>query len=240
VLKILKTCLIVLVCLFSLAQCGLEYLPYLTPPVKRTSGSFFLVQKTKANDSEFVLGDWEYQGIELYYKLYVPGTGVPPASDQNYTQLSELQSNGFFRISSYPEEQSGSADKPLIDITGLWPGKVIFRIDPGNLNIVETGTATEVVSEIRRGVRYVIVETGYPSFRPFLWSDSNATNQRGFDASHADVSTDLFNYMNDPINTGSPITMAMYALSYGKTGGILIDLYSDAVYLGAQSVYFDW
>jgi hypothetical protein len=46
--------------------------------------------------------------------------------------------------------------------------------------------------------------------------------------------------MNDPINTGSPITMAMYALSYGKTGGILIDLYSDAVYLGAQSVYFDW
>jgi hypothetical protein len=163
VFKILKTCLIVPVCLFSLAQCGLEYLPYLTPPVNRTSGAFFLVQKTTANDSEFVAGDWEYQGIELYYKLYVPGTGVPPASDQNYTQLSELQSNGFFRISSYPEEQSGSADKPLIDIAGLWPpGDVTFRIDPGNLNIVETGTSTEVVSQVRRGVRYVIEKRGIP------------------------------------------------------------------------------
>jgi hypothetical protein len=236
VLKILKTCLIVLVCLFSLAQCGLEYLPYLTPPVKRTSGSFFLVQKTKANDSEFVLGDWEYQGIELYYKLYVPGTGVPPASDQNYTQLSELQSNGFFRISSYPEEQSGSADKPLIDIAGLWLDDVTFRIDPGNLNIVKEDTGTPVVSEIRRGVRYVIVETGYPSFRPFRWFDDDATD-RGFDASHADVGQTLYDFMND---TGSDITMAMYALSYGKTGGILLDLYSDAVYLGTQGVNFGW
>jgi len=239
VLKILKTCLIVPICLFSLAQCGLESLPYLTPPVNRTSGSFFLVQKTTANDSEFVAGEWEYQGIELYYKLYVPesaGGGVPP-SDTNYTQVSELQSNGFFRISSYPEEQSGSADKPLIDIAGLWPGDVTFRIDPGNLNIVEIGTSTEVVSQIRRGVRYAFGEKGYPSFRPFRWFDDDATD-RGFDASHADVSQNLYDFMNN--NPGSDITMAIYALSYGKTGGILVDLYSDAVYLGAQSVNIHW
>jgi hypothetical protein len=238
VLKILKTCLIIPVCLFSLAQCGLEYLPYLTPPVNQTSGSFFRVQKTKTNDSEFVAGEWEYQGIELYYKLYAPGTGVPPASDQNYTQWSELEKNGFFRISSYPEDQSGSVNKPLIDIAGLWPNDVIFRIDPENLNIVETGTDTEVVSEIRRGVVYNIGETGSPSFRPFLWFDSNATGQRGFDASHADVSQSLYDFMNE--NPGRDITMAMYALSYGKTGGILIDLYSDAVYLGSREVYFGW
>jgi hypothetical protein len=239
VLRILIACLLVLVCLLALAQCGLEDVPYLTPPKSLTSGSFFRVQKPAANDTQFSGTDWEYQGIELYYKLYVPGVGVPPSSDTYYTQLSELLANGFFRIAS-SDEQSGSVDKPLIDIAGLWLGNINFRIDPGNLNIVEEGTDTEVVTEIRRGVLYDGGEGGYPAYRPFLWIDNKATNQRGFDASHADVSTELFDYMNDPINTGSPLTIVLYALSYGKTGGILLDLHSDAEYLGSQDVNFGW
>jgi hypothetical protein len=231
--------LIVPVCLFVLAQCGLEYVPYLTPPRSLTSLTFFRVQKPAANDSEFVAGEWEYQGIELYYKFYVPGIEVPPISDKSYTKLGELQANGFYRLSSHPDETKNSVLKPVLAIdTGVWDANRDFTIDlSSNRNIKEESTDTVVVAEIRRGVLYGSEELGDPYFRPFLWDDLNATIQRGFASTHADVGEELYNYMDT--NNLSKITMAMYALSYGKIDGLL-DLHSDAVYLGDISVNFGW
>lgn len=235
--KILITCLIVPICLFSLAQCGLEYLPYLTPPRSLTkSPTAFRVQKTVTNDAEFVVGEWEYQGIELYYKFYLPvsaGGGVPD-SDKNYTQLSELAANGFHRVSRYtPPGDDDQTDKdkailkPVLAVdTGMWPDDVDFSIDLANVEIKEEDIPTVMVEQIRRGVPYDFAETGkYPFFQRFTPPDD-------FDGSDADMDSALY------AEKGS-ILMTMYALSYGKIDD-LYDLHSDAVYLGAIDIDFGW
>jgi hypothetical protein len=85
-----------------------------------------------------------------------------------------------------------------------------------------------VVEQIRRGVPYESSTGKYPYFQQFASED--------FDAADGDVK-DLYTYM---ISTHGNIVMAMYALSYGKQDGLLLDLYSDAVYLGSKDVYFGW
>jgi hypothetical protein len=241
VLRILTTCFILLICLFTLAQCGLEDFPFLTPPRSLTkSPTAFRVRKQTANDSEFEVGEWEYQGIELYYKFYL--LDQVPVSEKNYTTLTELQNNGFFRITSANDQ---SIIKPVLAIdTGLaeFQGDVDFRIEMTNLQVTvdEPAPATVMVDQIRRGVRYDNSEPGYPYFRRFLWDDLEAIPQVGFAASHGDVNQELYDFMDDPVNTGLSITMVMYALSYGKQSGLLIDLHSDAVFLGEISINFGW
>jgi hypothetical protein len=248
VLRILLNCLLVPLCLFALAQCGLEYVPYLTPPRSLTkSPTAFRVRKDAANDSEFVVGEWEYQGIELYYKFYVPGIEVPPILDKSYTKLSELEDNGFHRISRYtPPGDDDQTDidkairKPVLEIDIVtWTGNVDFVIDMVNLTIKDQPPedppppppATLFVEQIRRGVSYdpSTEVDKYPFFQQFISDD--------FDAADDDAGSDLYDYIaNTP---GGPIIMAMYALSYGKIEGLL-DLHSDAVYLGDISINFGW
>ncbi|UCF99315.1 MAG: hypothetical protein JSV89_07185 [Spirochaetaceae bacterium] len=233
--NLLKACLIIPVCLLSLAQCGLEYLPYLTPPeslVPLTTA--FKVRKTAANDSEFVVGEWEYKGIELYYKLYEFGT-VPDA-DRNLTEFNELTLKGYLRISSYPDDKKNAVLKPLMEIAGSWVNDVDFSIDLDEKKIKEIVTTTELVSDVRRGVPYNDSETGAPFFQRFEWNDGQEPYP-GFDESEADVGTALYTYMNT--YTLSNITMIMYALSYGKIDD-LYDLHSEAVYLGEININFGW
>jgi hypothetical protein len=236
VFKILKTCLIVPVCLFSLAQCGLEYLPYLTPPAYLVPGtSSFKVRKLAANDDEKVPFDWEYQGIELYYKFYLPTPGVPE-SEKAYTQLSELTTaKGFYRISKYLPADVDNSDKdksirrPLIEIdTGLLSGNVDFEIKLVDMEIEEKKTPAVVVEQIRRGVPYdyLTEPDEYPFFQRFRPPDD-------FDELDDDINPDLYAEKGN-------IIMTMYALSYGKQNDLLLDLYSDAVYLGERSVDFGW
>jgi HAD superfamily phosphatase (TIGR01681 family) len=192
------------------------------------------------DDSEFEVGEWEYQGIELYYKFYL--LDQVPVSEKNYTTLTELQNNGFFRITSANDQ---SIIKPVLAInTGLaeFQGDVDFRIEMTNLQVTvdEPAPATVMVDQIRRGVRYDNSEPVYPYFRRFLWDDLEAIPQVGFAASHGDVNQELYDFMDDPVNTGFSITMVMYALSYGKQSGLLIDLHSDAVFLGEISINFGW
>ena len=223
-LKILKPLLILPMFLLTMAQCGLEYLPYLTPPMSLgPSGTTFSVRKTAANDTESAL-EWEYLGIELYYKFYLQGADT----DYNLTELSELTTKKFHRISSYPGDKIDKPlQKPLIDGTAM-AGDVDFVIDMENMEITEISTPVVVVSDIRRGVPYGSLELGYPSFQQFLVDD--------FDAADDDVGTSIYNITTIP---SSKITMAMYALSYGKKDYV-VDLYSDAVYLGEIDVNFGW
>lgn len=223
-IKLLKPVLILPICLLTMAQCGLEYLPFLTPPTSLgQAGKTFSVRKTAANDTESAL-EWEYRGIELYYKFYLPSATL----DNNLTELSELTTKKFHRI-SHPDDEENSIQKPLIDGTAL-AGDVDFLIDMENMEITETSTPIVVVSEIRRGVSYNSDEIGYyPSFQRFLFED--------FDATDDDVGTSI----NDYITGISPgyITMLVYALSYGKKD-YSVDLYSEAVYLGEIDVNFGW
>jgi hypothetical protein len=179
-----------------------------------------------------VPGEWEYLGIELYYKLYVPGEPL----ETSYTKHSELTAHGFYRLSSHPEENKTVALKPLIEIdTVVWDEDRDFTINLGDKTIKEESTVTEFVAEIRRGVLYYIDEDdGF--FRRFLWVDPKARDW-GFDKDHEDVSDSLDTYLNGPAPDN--ITVVMYALSYGRIEE-LYDLYSDAVYLGAQDYNFGW
>jgi hypothetical protein len=223
-LKLLKPVLVLAICLLAMAQCGLEYLPFLTAPVSiGPSVDIFSVRKTAANDTESAI-EWEYQGIELYYKFYLP-TETP---DNNLTELIELNAKGFRRISS-SGDQATSVQKPLIDGKAFL-GDVDFDIDMENTDITETSTPVVVVSEIRRGVPYDSDEIGYyPYFQRFLFDD--------FDAADADVGTSIYGYITSiPF---SEIKMAVYALSYGKKDYV-VDLYSEAVYLGEIQVNFGW
>ena len=227
-LKLLKPLLILPMFLLTMAQCGLEYLPYLTPPISLgPSGTTFSVRKTAANDTEKNIPEWKYLGIELYYKFYLQGA----LTDYNLTELSELNAKGFRRISSHPGDQETSVQKPLID--GLaFLEDVNFTISMDNLEITKTfpTPAVIMVSEIRRGVLYDSLEVGYyPYFQRFLVDD--------FDESDADVGTSINNFI-DSTPLGK-ITMAMYALSYGKKEYV-IDLYSNAIYLGEIDVNFGW
>ena len=223
-IKLLTLVLVLPICLLTMAQCGLEYLPYLTPPVSRgPSGDTFIVRKTAANDTESAV-DWEYLGIELYYKFYL--TGATP--DNNLTELSELNAKGFRRISSSGDDVTKPIQKPLIDGLAL-AGDVDFDIAMENVNITETSTPVVVVSEIRRGVPYGSLESGYPSFQQFLVDD--------FDEADDDVETSIYDHITS--NPLSKITMVMYALSYGMKD-YSADLYSDAIYLGEIDVNFGW
>ena len=223
-IKLLTLVLVLPICLLTMAQCGLEYLPYLTPPESRgPSVKTFIVRKTVANDTESAL-EWEYLGIELYYKFYLQGD----PTDYNLTELSELTTKKFHRISSSGDEEN-SVQKPLIDGTAL-VGDIDFDIDMENMRITETSTPVVVVSETRRGVPYDSDELGYyPYFQRFLVDD--------FDAADDDVETSIYNYITS--NPLSKITMVMYAFSYGKKD-YSVDLYSEAVYLGEIDVNFGW
>jgi hypothetical protein len=251
----LLICLSVPICLFTLAQCGLEYLPYLTPPESLVPGSkSFGVRKVSENDDEELPNPdpppdwiWKYLGIELYYKFYLYNT--VPSSHRNFTSVEQLETNGFHRITSSDDV---FVRKPVLEVNTEphsppdppfeWPGDVEFTIDLSiaKMNIEEKSTSTVMVVQIRRGVRYESTEPGYPNYRPFLWDDLDAIPQEGFRASHADVDQELYDFISDPLNSGSPITMVMYALSYGKQDRLLIDLYSDAVYLGEIDIDFGW
>ncbi|MCK5006546.1 MAG: hypothetical protein KAR73_04115, partial [Spirochaetales bacterium] len=149
----------------------------------------FIVRKTAANDTESAPLEWEYLGIELYYKFYLP-TDIP---DNNLTELSELNAKGFRRTSSHPGDKATSVHKPLIDGLAL-AGDVDFDIDMENLEITKifpTPTVT-VVSETRRGVLYDSSEVGYyPYFQRFLVDD--------FDADDDDVGTDIYNQTTIPL-----------------------------------------
>jgi len=225
-LKLLKPLLILPMFLLTMAQCGLEYLPYLTPPISLgPSVNTFTVRKPVDNDTEIDLPEWQYLGIELYYKFYLP-TDTP---DNNLTELSELNTTGFRRISS-PGDQATSVQKPLID-GKTFLGDINFTINMDNLDIIKTfpTPTVTVVSETRRGVLYGNFEPDYPFFQQFLFAD--------FDAADADVGASIYDYIDT--TPSSKITMAMYALSYGKKDYV-IDLYSDAIYLGDIDVNFGW
>jgi hypothetical protein len=222
-LKLLKPVLFLPVCFLTIAQCGLEYLPFLTAPISLgPSGTTFIIRKTADNDTESSL-EWEYQGIELYYKFYIP-TDFP---DNNLTELSELIAKKFHRI-SHPDDEEKSIQKPLLDGTVL-AGDVDFEIGIENLQITETSTPVVVVSEIRRGVPYGGVGPDSAKFRRFDVEDFEATDDDV-------VGTGINDYI---AISASKITMVMYAFSYGKKDYV-VDLYSDAVYLGEIDVNFGW
>lgn len=223
-LKPLKPLIVLPICLLTMAQCGLEYLPFLTAPISLgQAGKTFSVRKSVANDSESAL-EWEYRGIELYYKFYLPTD--PP--ENNLTELSELTTKKFHRISSPADDVTRPVQKPLIDGTAL-AGDVDFIIDMENIKITETSTPLVVYSDIRRGIPYGSTDSGYPNFKQFLNDD--------FIESDDDVGKSINDYITN--NPFSEIKMVMYAFSYGKKD-YSVDLYSEAEYLGEIQVNFGW
>jgi hypothetical protein len=207
-----------------LPQCGLESIPYLTPPVSLgRSANTFNVQKTDANDAEENPPEWQYRGIELYYKFYLPGD----ATELNLTELSQLQSRGFFRVSGPDDDAEDPLDKPLIDVSTL--GDVSFLIDLDTLDVTRVSTSTVVVEPIRRGVPYDSFHPDYPSFKPF--------ESEHFDKTDDDVGEELYTLIQE--NAGAQIPMVMYALSYGNRN-YFADLYSEAICLGEIEINFGW
>ncbi len=224
-----------LCCLFTLSQCGLETIAYLSPPVSLgalTSGLYFSFQKTTENDLPTQIDIFE--GFEIYYKFYK----LDDTTDTDIVERSELVSKGFHRLSRFDEDEKDDPDRPLVE--GTTTGKTIFvNLDPpGELNIADrydtSGSGTDFyVDELRRGVPYDITDTGegyYPYLKRFLYIPAD----EHFLETDADVGSGIWS----SILGGEKIVMLAYALSYGRAD--FVDVYSEAEFLGYIDVNFGW
>jgi len=210
-----------LIILFT-SSCGLYTIITLEPP--EFVGSF---------DAEnyFIFraaGDYDpyyFRGFEFYYKIYLEGSIV----DSNLLSLSELQSKGFKRIAS-DSDRINNISKPLIPLdsanyTDIFDIKVNFSgIEPSSFEPMAENTGgtaapptTPFSIELRRGIAENRFGYDVDYYKPFSV----------FEGGDADIYSDIWDY----ISGNEDVTIALYALSYGKRE-LIIDVYSIAVYLG--------
>jgi len=206
-----------LIILFT-SSCGLYDIITLNPPefVRFSNAeNYFIFRATGEYDSYY------FRGFELYYKIYLQGSTV----DSDLLSLSELQSKGFKRIAS-DSDRINIISKPLIPIDSANHND-IFEITVDFIGLVGTPlsepfaagvTVSPPVSfsvELRRGI--ADERTGHADeFKPFSV----------FEETDADISSDIWTAIFGDDN----VTIALYALSYGKRD-LIIDAYSIAVYL---------
>jgi len=204
--------------ILSTSSCGLYDIITLKPPEFvgfSDAEHYFKFRATGEYDSYY------FRGFELYYKIYL----TSETTDSNLLSLSELQSKGFKRIAS-DSDRINIVSKPLIpldsdnhddtfDITVDFNGlDEAIPVEP----FAAGETVTPVVSfsvELRRGIADDRIE--HPDeFKPFSF----------FKEDDSDISSAIWT----AIFGGGEVTIALYALSYGKRD-LIIDVYSIAVYL---------
>jgi len=210
-----------LCCLFTLSQCGLETIAYLSPPVSLSPWSsppYFRFQKTTENDLPTQIDIFE--GFEIYYKFYRPDD----TKDTDIVERSELISKGFHRLSRYPEDKKDDPNKPLVEVTST--GVVDFKVDIETLIITDVPVTATYVADIRRGIPYETTN----ELKDFDYVGGD------FEAADADVGDTIYNWML--ANLGVDFYMLAYALSYGRAD--FVDVYSEAEFLGEILVNFGW
>jgi hypothetical protein len=220
------TFLLLIFPLFLLGSCGLQYLVYLAPPTfvdYSAVGDTFTFKKTAANS------ELEFEGFELYYKLYAE---QPSSADTNIEDQPTLVSRGFLRVSS-PTDTVTLIAKPLIDVPLGAPVEVTFTVEftplDGIPKISSDSSALIPPIEIRRGVPYPYGSLDQYYFK--RWVDASDTQL--YVLTDADVSQAvLANIAND-----QDVNLVLYGLSYGVRD-LSVDVYSEAVYLGTIPINY--
>ena len=206
--------------IFFTNSCGLDTIITLKPPEFVdffNTANYFIFRATGDYDSYY------FRGFELYYKIYLNDA----TTDSNLLNLSELNTNGFKRIAS-DSDRINNISKPLIpldsanhddtfEITVHFDG--LEDLTPSEpFTAADDATVTPAVSfsiELRRGIadnRIIHAD----EFKPFTV----------FEEDDSDISSGIW----AAISANYPVTLVLYALSYGKRD-LIIDVYSIAVYL---------
>lgn len=228
--------LALLPCLLLLTACGLEIVPYLSPPDAQPppSATEFSFRRTTENSEIGV--DYQFEGFELYYRFYT--TDETP--NESIIDRSGLLAAQFRRVCGGDDTPADllSVNKPLIRVT--LPGAMIFTLKFGTnpSDASATSDPSEFTTVLRREPRYssthpdTAVRDNFKSFAyGFTTTDPYLEGDR-------DVGTAIWGV----ISTGQPsssVRLALYVLSYGRQDYVT-DLYSDAVYLGYRDINFGW
>ena len=196
--------IIVALIILLTSSCGLDTIITLKPPEFvgfSDAENYFIFRGTGDYDSYY------FRGFELYYKIYLEGSTV----DSNLLNLSELTTKGFKRVFSN-SDRINNINKPLIPLDS---GEITVDFDGLEEPILSEPVATTPV-ELRRGIADQRI--GHvDEFKPFTV----------FEQGDLDISSDIWT----AISGDNPVTLAIYALSYGKRD-LIIDVYSISVYLG--------
>jgi hypothetical protein len=222
----------VLLILF-VTSCGLYYITTLNPPqfVSFSDADNYFIFRTVGDHDDY-LDDISFRGFELYYKIYLQGSTV----DSNLLSLSELTSNGFKRIAD-SDDRINNISKPLIPIEHL---PAAFPLETNRDDTFDITVDFDGLEEAIPSEPFAAADdpTLLPpvSFSIELRREGIPDNRIGhedefkpfsvFEEGDADISNDIWN----AISGGSAVTIALYALSYGKQD-LIIDVYSIAVYL---------
>ncbi len=215
-----------LIILFT-SSCGLYDIITLKPPefVGRDDiDNYFKFRATGTVADPY--DSYYFRGFELYYKIYLQGSTV----DSNLLSLSELQSKGFKRIAS-DSDRINIISKPLIPIDSANHDDTFeITVDFGGLEDIpitepfaaaDDATVTPAFSfsiHLRRGIAENRLGFDTDYYKPF------SVFEKG------DVGKDISSAIWTAIYGDDPVTIALYALSYGKRD-LIIDVYSIAVYL---------
>jgi hypothetical protein len=210
--------MVTLAVLLGISGCGLESYLLLNPPTavsSTASGEF----KFKADSTN---NEYEFLGFEVYYKFYL--TSETPNNSIN--TFEQLKTDSFLRLNNGGSDTATSISKPLF-FSESWKGTsytvTIDFFNSANPS-VDPDAPGRSITGLLRGVIGVGLLSPYDSyFKPFY--------------NYVSADTDITpNLLND-INAGLSVTLALYVLSYGKdsTG---LELYSQPVFLGGQSILF--
>jgi hypothetical protein len=221
--------------------CGLEYLTFLNPPgtpgLASSLTPTFTVQATTANN------EIEFRGFELYYKFYSDSSQIQLVPSN--TLESDLRNiYGYVPICSSldPGATTGNlhVNKPLLPVQigdrgASFAITVNFVSLNGNIDtsqpVVTYSGATAPTQPaandwIRRNVGdNVLGSTTYT--QPKLFIRRNPSDP----PTYASTDVDVQGILSIAQTSGNGLTLAIYALSYGKQD-ITTDIYSTPVYLG--------
>jgi hypothetical protein len=196
------------------STCGLEYIPYLTPP--ELGGEPLTFGTATGTDPYF-------RGYEIYYKLY-PDAQAAAVDNSLQTELSLLNA-GFLRLTAEPTGTGDPSRPPLIEVPpGIRdePHIVTVEVLPCEEPSLTLSWDPEEVG-LRRGVTLTRDEDTTQPYQTF----------QQFDANDEDTPPDVWSVMELP----SPrVVIGLYALSYGFDAANLQPIRSEPTYLFTKTI----